>query len=557
ASIENAEQAGRIVGEIQGKTFVVQSIERREKKRNPVAPFITSRLQQEASRKLHFSPKKTMTLAQQLYEGIEIGAEGATGLITYMRTDSPRISNEAMADARELIQSRFGMDYLPAVPNVYKTSKAAQEAHEAIRPTSAARDPESIRQYLDQDQYNLYKLIWNRFIASQMVPAILDVTRIDTSPVGTQGRYIFRSTGTVVKFPGHTIVYMEGIDKEAPSQKPKADQEADDDERQLPTLSEGEQLRLVEQEGQTVPGMLSKQHFTQPPPRYNEALLIKELEEKGIGRPSTYAAIISTIQDRKYVEKTEGRLVPTETGKTVNDFLLKGFPELINVDFTSQLEEQLDEVEEGNKQWVAAVRDFYMPFTREMERAKTIPGPKDTVEPPTNIPCEKCGRMMEIKWGRNGKFLACPAYKDDPPCKNTQNFEKLPDGTIKIVPKQDLTTDQICDKCGSPMVVKTGRFGKFIACSGYPQCKTTKPMALGVKCPQPDCGGDLVQKRTRKGRSFFACSNYPKCEFALWDRPVPKACPTCQAPFLVEKVSKQDGRSVQCRNQDCGYREAG
>ncbi|HMS84349.1 MAG TPA: type I DNA topoisomerase [Nitrospira sp.] len=557
ASIENTDQASRIVGEVQGKTFVVQSIERREKKRNPVAPFITSRLQQEASRKLHFSPKKTMTLAQQLYEGIEIGAEGATGLITYMRTDSPRISNEAMADAREVIQSRFGADYLPATPNVYKTSKAAQEAHEAIRPTSAARDPESIRQYLEQDQYNLYKLIWNRFIASQMVPAILDVTRIDSSSVGTTARYIFRSTGTVVKFPGHTIVYMEGVDKEAPSQKPKADQEAEDDERHLPILSEGEQLRLVEQEAQTVPGLLSKQHFTQPPPRYNEALLIKELEEKGIGRPSTYAAIISTIQDRKYVEKTEGRLVPTETGKTVNDFLLKGFPQLINVDFTSQLEEQLDAVEEGNKQWVAAVRDFYAPFTMEMERAKTIPGPKDIVEPPTNIPCEKCGRMLEIKWGRNGKFLACPAYKDDPPCKNTQNFEKLPDGTIKIVPKEEITTDQKCDKCGSPMVVKTGRFGKFIACSAYPQCKTTKPLALGVKCPQPDCGGDLVQKRTKKGRSFFACSNYPKCEYALWDRPIPKACPTCQAPFLVEKVSKQDGRSVQCHNQECGYREAG
>jgi DNA topoisomerase-1 len=557
ASIENAEQAGRIIGEIQGKAFVVRSIERREKKRHPVAPFITSRLQQEASRKLHFSPKKTMTLAQQLYEGIEIGAEGATGLITYMRTDSPRISNEAMADARAVIQSRFGADYLPATPNVYKTSKAAQEAHEAIRPTSAARDPESIRQYLDQDQYNLYKLIWNRFIASQMVPAILDVTRIDSMPIETKHAYLFRSTGTVVKFPGHTIVYMEGVDKEALSQKPKADQEAEDDERQLPVLSEGERLRLVEQEGQTVPGLLSKQHFTQPPPRYNEALLIKELEEKGIGRPSTYATIISTIQDRKYVEKIEGRLVPTETGKIVNEFLLKGFPELINVDFTSQLEEQLDQVEEGNKQWVAAVRDFYMPFTRELERAKTIPGPKDTVEPPTDLPCEKCGRMMEIKWGRNGKFLACPAYKDDPPCKNTQNFERLPDGTIKIVPKQELTTDQVCEKCGSQMVVKTGRFGKFIACSAYPQCKTTRPLALGVKCPQPNCGGDLVQKRTRKGRSFFACSNYPTCEFALWDRPVPKACPTCQAPFLIEKISKQEGRSVQCRNQDCGYREAG
>ena len=557
ASIESGEQAARIVNAVQGKAFVVESIERREKKRNPVAPFITSRLQQEAARKLHFSPKKTMTLAQQLYEGIEIGAEGATGLITYMRTDSPRISSEAMADARQVIQERFGADYLPSTPNVYKTQKAAQEAHEAVRPTLAARDPESIRQYLDPDQYNLYKLIWNRFIASQMVPAILDVTRIDSTPVGTKERYVFRSTGTVVKFPGHTIVYMEGVDKELPTQKPKADQEEDDSERQLPLLSEGDRLRLMDQEGQSVPGLLSKQHFTQPPPRYNEALLIKEMEEKGIGRPSTYAAIISTIQDRKYVEKIEGRFQPTETGRTVNDFLMKGFPDLINVDFTSHMEEELDEIEEGSKPWVAAVRDFYEPFTVDLEKAKSIPGPKDTVEPPTNIPCEKCGKMMEIKWGRNGKFLACPGYKDDPPCKNTQNFEKLPDGTIKVVPKQELTTDQKCDKCGSPMVVKTGRFGKFIACSAYPECKTTKPLALGVKCPQPGCGGDLVQKRTRKGRSFYACSRYPQCEYALWDRPVNKSCPTCQAPFLVEKVSKQAGRSVQCRNEECGYREAG
>ncbi|HSF67763.1 MAG TPA: type I DNA topoisomerase, partial [Nitrospiraceae bacterium] len=558
ASIGNAEQAQQIVSAIQGKTFAVTSVERKEKKRNPVAPFITSRLQQEAARKLHFTPKKTMTLAQQLYEGVEIGSEGSTGLITYMRTDSPRISQEAMADARQVIQERFGAEYLPDTPNVYKTSKAAQEAHEAIRPTSAARDPESIRSYLEQDQYNLYKLIWNRFIASQMVPAILDVTRVESTPLETDARYVFRSSGTIVKFPGHTIVYMEGVDRELLAQKAKQDEDTEDNaERQLPELTEGERLRLVEQVEQTVPGVTSKQHFTQPPPRYNEALLIKELEEKGIGRPSTYAAIISTIQERKYVEKLDGRFVPTETGKTVNDFLLKGFPDVVNVDFTSQLEAELDEVEEGNKPWVDAVRDFYDPFTLDLEKAKTIPGPKDTVEPPTDIPCEKCGRMMEIKWGRNGKFLACPGYKDDPPCKNTQNFEKLPDGTIKIIPKQELTTDQVCEKCGSPMLVKTGRFGKFIACSAYPECKTTKPIALGVKCPQPGCGGDLVQKRTRKGRSFFACSKYPACEFALWDRPIPKACPTCSAPFLVEKVSKQAGRSVQCRNEDCGYREAG
>lgn len=558
ASVGNAEQAQQIVSAIQGKAFAVTAIERKEKKRNPVAPFITSRLQQDAARKLHFTPKKTMTLAQQLYEGVEIGAEGPTGLITYMRTDSPRISQEATADARQVIQERFGAEYLPDTPNVYKTSKAAQEAHEAIRPTSAGRDPESIRQYLEQDQYNLYKLIWNRFIASQMVPAILDVTRVESTPLETQATYLFRSSGTVVKFPGHTIVYMEGVDKELFMQKPKQEEEVDDAaERQLPELTEGERLRLVEQAEQTVPGVASKQHFTQPPPRYNEALLIKELEEKGIGRPSTYASIISTIQDRKYVEKVDGRFLPTETGRTVNDFLLKGFPDVVNVDFTSQLEAELDEVEEGNKPWVDAVRDFYDPFAIDLEKAKSIPGPKDTVEPPTNIPCEKCGRMMEIKWGRNGKFLACMGYKDDPPCKNTQNFEKLPDGTIKIIPKQDLTTDQVCEKCGSPMVVKTGRFGKFIACSAYPECKTTKPLALGVKCPQPGCGGDLVQKRTRKGRSFFACSKYPACEYALWDRPIPKTCPTCSAPFLIEKVSKQTGRSVQCRNEDCGYREAG
>lgn len=558
ASIATGAEAQQIVDEIEGKPFVVATIERKEKKRNPVAPFITSRLQQEAARKLHFTPKKTMTLAQQLYEGMEIGAEGQTGLITYMRTDSPRISQEATAEVRQLIQERFGGEYLPATPNVYKTSKAAQEAHEAIRPTSAFRDPDSIRQYLDPDQYNLYKLIWNRFIASQMVPAILDVTRVESKPLDTKRAYQFRSSGTVVKFPGHQIVYLEGVDKELLAQKTKQEEDVDDStERQLPVLTEGERLRLVEQAEQTAPGVTSKQHFTQPPPRYNEALLIKELEEKGIGRPSTYAAIISTIQERKYVEKIEGRFQPTETGRTVNDFLLKGFPDVVDVDFTSHLEAELDEVEEGNKPWVETVRDFYNPFTADLEKAKSIPGPKDTVEPPTNIPCEKCGRMMEIKWGRNGKFLACPGYKDDPPCKNTQNFEKLPDGTIKVVPKQEITTDQVCDKCGSPMVVKIGRFGKFIACSAYPQCKTTKPLALGVKCPQPGCGGDLVQKRTRKGRSFFACSQYPKCEYALWDRPVPKTCPTCQAPFLVEKVSKQDGRSVQCRNQDCGYREAG
>ena len=554
AEIPSAQEADRIVTAVSGKGYLVQSIERKEKKRNPVAPFITSRLQQEAARKLRFTPKRTMALAQQLYEGIDIGKEGPTGLITYMRTDSPRISNEAAEEAREVILERFGAEYLPATPNVYKTQKAAQEAHEAIRPTSAHRDPESIKQFLEKDLYHLYKLIWNRFIASQMTPAVLEVTRVDCVPQGTTDTYVFRANGTVVKFPGHTAVYLEGKDAEAAAQSRKADQEVEDEaERQLPALTEGERLRLVAQEGQAVPGLLPKQHFTQPPPRYNEALLIRELEERGIGRPSTYASIISTIQDRQYVDKVEGRFAPTETGVTVNDFLVKGFPDILNTDFTSLMEKELDEVEEGGKPWVAAVRDFYEPFAKDMAKAKDIPGPKDIVEPPTNIPCEKCGRLMEIKWGRNGKFLACPGYQDDPPCKNTQNFEKLPDGTIKIVAKQDETTDEKCEKCGSPMVIKTGRFGKFIACSAYPTCKTTKPIPLGVKCPQD--GGDLTQKRSKKGRTFFACANYPKCEFALWDRPVPRPCPQCHAPFLIEKYSKQAGASVVCRVDTCGYKE--
>ena len=555
ADVTTAEQAERIVTAVQGRPFTVATLECKEKRRNPAAPFITSRLQQEAARKLRFTPKKTMTLAQQLYEGVEMGQEGPIGLITYMRTDSPRISADAAEEVRQVVRERFGQEYLPATPHVYKTQKAAQEAHEAIRPTSAYRDPETVRAYLDPDQYQLYKLIWNRFMASQMASAIMEVTRVDCVPEQTTDRYVFRASGTVVKFPGHTAIYMEGREAEPLSSPPKADQEVEDEnQRRLPALTEGERLQLVEQEGQAVPGLAPKQHFTQPPPRYNEALLVKELEENGIGRPSTYANIISTIQDRQYVEKTEGRFMPTEVGRIVNDFLVKGFPDILNVDFTSNMEKELDEVEEGDKHWVQAVRDFYEPFVRDMEKAKDIPGPKDTVEPPTDIPCEKCGRMLIIKWGRHGKFLACPGYKEDPPCKNTQNFERLPDGTIKIVAKEVMVTDEHCEKCGSHMVVKMGRFGQFLACSAYPNCKTTRAIPLGVKCPQ--CGGNLAQKRTRKGRSFYACGNYPNCKFALWDRPTPRPCPRCNAPFLVEKVSKQAGTRVQCRNEDCGYREA-
>jgi len=552
SEIHTGEEATRIVQALEGAAFLVSSIDKKEKRRNPLAPFITSRLQQEAARKLRFSPKKTMVLAQQLYEGIEMGKEGATGLITYMRTDSTRVSAEAQAEARQLILDRFGAGYLPETPNVYKTQKAAQEAHEAIRPTSVARDPEQIRAYLDRDQHLLYKLIWNRYVSSQMTPALLEVTRVDIEANG----HLFRANGTVVKFPGYTVLYSESREQAdqpvAGEGKAAQPQEPEEDSRQLPPLSIGERLTLVEGEGL---GLLPKQHFTQPPPRYNEALLIKELEEKGIGRPSTYASIISTIQDRRYVEKEEGRFKPTELGGLVNERLVRHFPDVFDVQFTARMEEELDEIEDGEKNWVETVREFYTPFMKDLGEAEDKMDGLKGKEEPTDVRCEKCGRNMVIKWGRHGHFLACPGYQDDPPCKNTQDFEKLADGSIKIIAKQDPTTDEKCEKCGSPMVIKAGRFGRFIACSAYPACKTTKALPLGVKCPQD--GGNLTQKRTRKGRTFYACANYPKCEFALWDRPINKPCPNCQAPFLVEKVSKQAGTTIQCRNEECGYKDAG
>lgn len=549
ASISNGEEARQIVEAIQGAAFTISSIERKDKRRNPLPPFITSRLQQDAARKLRFTPKKTMAVAQQLYEGVDVGAEGPVGLITYMRTDSTRIAAEAQEEARGFIRDRYGDAYVPETPNVFKTQKAAQEAHEAIRPTSVARDPEQVRQYLERDQYLLYKLIWTRYLASQMTPAVLDVTRVNIEANG----YVFRATGTVVKFQGHTIVYTEGRDaaEGAAGRGPQGAQSADDEEsRHLPPLEEGQSLHLVE-DGER-PGLESKQHFTQPPPRYNEALLVKELEEKGIGRPSTYAAIISTIQDRRYVEKQDNRFKPTELGVMVNERLVQHFPDVFAVEFTARMEEDLDEIEEGEKDWIETVREFYTPFVKDLGEAEEKMEQLKGKEEPTDIPCEKCGKTMVIKWGRHGHFLACSGYPD---CKNTKEFTRAEDGDIRIVEKAEETTDETCEKCGSPMVVKSGRFGRFLACSSYPSCKSTKPLTLGVKCPRPDCGGDLVQKRTKKGRFFYSCSRYPQCDYALWDRPINRACPKCGAPFLVEKVSKRTGTTIQCREESCGYQE--
>jgi DNA topoisomerase-1 len=543
-TIRTEAETQRILQDLEGASFAVSHIDQKEKRRSPSAPFITSRLQQDSARKLRFPAKKTMMLAQRLYEGIEIGAEGQVGLITYMRTDSPRIAPEALEGVRGYIQDSFGQPYLPPQPNVYKTQKAAQEAHEAIRPTSVKRDPESLRGHLEPDLYKLYKLIWNRFVASQMTQGLDLVTQVDVKAKN----YTFRASGTVEKFDGYRRVYREEIEQPAEGTSSEEDN-GSTTSLSLPDLSVGESLTLL---GNAEEGIVSKQHFTQPSPRYNEALLIREMEEKGIGRPSTYATIISTIQDRHYVEKEEARLRPTELGRMVNDRLVRHFPDVFDVEFTARMESELDGIEEGEKDWVTAVRDFYVPFMKDLESAEVNMEDLKGKEEPTDVPCDKCGRQMVIKWGRHGHFLACPGY---PECKNTKEFTKDEAGSIQVVEALVEATDEICEKCGSAMVLKRGRFGNFLACSQYPECKTTKPLKLGVKCPAKDCGGDLVQKRTRKGKTFYSCSNYPTCTFAIWDRPINRPCPQCHAPFLIEKIRKQTGRKILCHNQECGYEE--
>lgn len=545
-TIRTTEEAQHILQDLQGASFAVSQIDQKEKRRNPSAPFVTSRLQQDSARKLRFAAKKTMMLAQRLYEGIEIGAEGQVGLITYMRTDSTRIAPEALDELREYIQETFGPDYLPPQPNIYKTQKAAQEAHEAIRPTSAQRDPESLRAFLEPDMYKLYKLIWNRFVSSQMTQGQDLVTQVDVQAK----TYTFRASGTVEKFDGYRRVYREEVEQPAEGVALETDPSIDTN-LTLPNLAVGESLTLVD--GAAEPGLIPKQHFTQPPPRYNEALLIREMEEKGIGRPSTYATIISTIQDRHYVEKEEARLRPTELGRLVNDRLVSHFPKVFDVEFTAKMENELDGIEEGEKDWVTAVKEFYLPFMKDLESAEVNMEDLKGKEEPTEVPCEKCGKLMIIKWGRHGHFLACPGY---PECKSTKEFKKDENGTIEVVEPQIEITDEVCEKCSSPMVMKRGRFGNFLACSQYPECKTTKPLKLGVKCPAQDCGGDLVQKRTKKGKNFFSCSKYPTCTFALWDKPINRSCPQCQSPFLVEKYRKQTGTQVVCQDKECGYQEA-
>jgi DNA topoisomerase-1 len=539
AELPDGDVARPLVDELKTQAFVVSEVIRKERRRNAPPPFITSKLQQDAANRLGFTAKKTMTLSQRLYEGVELGDEGQTALITYMRTDSVRLSPDAIAGAREYVTERWGKEYLPAEGVQFKTKKSAQDAHEAIRPTSLQHPPEKVKPFLEKDMFRLYELIWNRFIACQMVPAVFDQTTADISA----GKATFRATGQILKFPGYLAVY--GQEAETPPEEAGAEKmEGDDEEkgdvsRQLPPLSAGQKLELLQ--------LLPEQHFTQPPPRFTEASLVKELEEKGIGRPSTYAAILSTIQDKEYVEKKENRFFPTDLGKIVTELLLGAFPKVMDVQFTARMEEELDEVEEGKIGWVSVLDEFYQPFKKSLAAAESQMRDVKREETPTELVCEKCGSPMIIKWGRMGRFLACSGY---PECKNTKDFVEE-DGKIRVV--EDIPTEEVCPTCGKPMINKRGRFGRFLACSDYPACKTTRPITLkGIVCP--DCGGGLAERKSRFGKSFWGCVNYPTCKFAAWDRPIPEKCPKCGKPYLLSKYSKKEGPYIACADKECGYR---
>jgi DNA topoisomerase-1 len=476
--LHNEAEANAVLAALKGGEWKVGAIKKREQRRQPAAPFITSTLQQEAARKLGFSSKRTMQTAQQLYEGVQLGGQGHVGLITYMRTDSVHVSQEAQAEARDFIQKTYGAEYVPAAPRQYKAKKGAQEAHEAIRPTSVLRRPEAVKPHLSADQFRLYTLIWQRFVASQMEAAVLDVTSVDILVNG----YTFRATGSVVKFQGFMALYTEGRDE------PNPDEE--DEKAPLPPLTVGQLLKLLE--------LLPRQHFTEPPPRYSEATLVKALEERGIGRPSTYAAIISTILERNYVQLEEKRFRPTELGSVVNDLLVKHFPKILDVAFTAHVEEELDDIAEGERKWVDVLKEFYGPFEQALGAAE-------------------------------------------------QQMER--------VKPQPQVTDQECPKCGRPMLLRQGRFGEFLGCSGYPECKTiidpkrTEPKELGVACPT-GCGGQLVEKRSRRGKVFYGCNRYPECSFAAWDKPTDQTCPTCGYP-MGERTFRGRAAGLRCINKEC------
>ena len=518
--------ARRITSEVSVNPFVVKDVKKGKKFKNPAPPFITSTLQQEASRKLNFQSQRTMKVAQELYEGINLGHEfgGVQGLITYMRTDSLRIADEARAAAKEYITSVFGDKYYPEKPRIYKSKSNAQDAHEAIRPTHVSIEPRAIKTKLSSDQYRLYKLIWDRFIASQMESAELSTVQVDV----VSGRYLFRSTGYTVKFPGYMAVYEESTDD---GNGEKASR--------LPAITAGETLRT----GKIIP----EQHFTEPPARYTEASLIKFLEEKGIGRPSTYTSIITLIVSRGYVKRQGKTLYPTPLGEIITKLMCERFPDIVDYRFTAMMEDKLDSIEEGNVDMNAILSEFYAGFSRELDAAFASVS-KDDIELPveqTDIICDKCGAVMVIKEGRYGKFAACPNY---PQCKNTKPITK--DGKEKPETEEVVVPGMKCELCGSDVVMRDGRYGSFYACSAYPKCKFTKQISkpLGVKCP--DCGGEIVIKYGKSRTQFFSCDRYPECQFSSWDMPTSRRCPVC-GDILLRKKTKD---IFVCRNNNCRFK---
>jgi DNA topoisomerase I len=529
--IQTGDEAESIKNRIEAKEITVAKIKKRERKKNPVPPFTTSKLQQEAFRKLGFNVKRTMSVAQSLYEGIDVEGEGPVGLITYMRTDSTRMSEDFLKDTRGYIEKKYGGDYLPAKANEYKTKKSSQDAHEAIRPTLLEFPPEKIEKVLSKDQMNLYKLIWNRSLACQMMPAVYDQMSVDFD--ADEGNVGLRASGSRLIFKGFLEVYEEGKDEV----RKRADTVDDDDasgNEVLPVLEEGEVVSLKKVD--------LLQHFTQPPPRFNESSMVKELDEKGIGRPSTYATILSTIVDRGYVKKNDNRYEPSILGEKVNELLVESFPDILNVKFTAGMEDNLDKIEEGKSDWQKILSDFYAPFSERVKSAETTMKNVKASSEPTDVTCDVCEEgKMAIKWSSRGEFLGCGAY---PMCRNTREFTRNEEGKI-IVTMPKYTGDK-CPRCKKDMILKSGRFGDYIACMDYPSCPTVKSLKADVECPEDDCSGGLVARRTKTGKNFWGCTNYPGCQYALWNRPVKKVCGNCEFPILGEKVTKKDGARLVC-----------
>ncbi|MGZ8195543.1 MAG: type I DNA topoisomerase [Methylosarcina sp.] len=528
ASAEKAKQT--LLGAADGKLLVAK-LEKKQQKRNPAPPFITSTLQQEASRKLGFTTKRTMMVAQQLYEGIDIGGETA-GLITYMRTDSVNLSTEAVAEMRQLIAETYGAENVPKEPRLFKTkSKNAQEAHEAIRPTYPRYLPSQIRNYLSDEQFKLYDLIWKRTIACQMIHATLNVIAVDLT-CGDSGQHVFRATGSSIAIPGFMAVYLEGKDDSA---------ESDDKESFLPAMEEGRPVPLND--------IIAGQHFTEPPPRYGEASLVKALEEHGIGRPSTYASIISTLQNREYVTLENKRFYPTDVGRIVNKFLTEHFTKYVDYDFTAKLEDDLDAVSRGEKDWVPLMGEFWRPFTSLIQDKDESVQRKDVTQEAIDENCPECGSPLSIRLGRNGRFIGCTNY---PECSYTRNLNE----DAKIPDEPEVVQGRSCPSCDSPLVLKAGRYGKFIGCSAYPKCRyiepLEKPLDTGVDCPQ--CKkGTLLKRKSRNGKIFYSCSEYPKCSYALWNAPFKETCPACQWPILTIKETKRRGVEKVCPQKECNY----